>query len=390
MNKILLFHRDKAGNDTLNCFTELLGKALNRTGIETKVFDIEPYGTGRMPDGEVLYKEIVNAGFDAAIAFNSVGQEKYSIDGKNVFDMAGFPYINYIVDHPLDHFFSLTNVPKEYYVICMDREHVDFIKSVIPEVKDAFFLPLGGVIDESGIKEKKYDVVFTASLLDRNVIEQKILEMSGTLQKITLDTIDYLLFNRDASVEEGLLSVLEDKGLHCDNANDYLAYSFATKEIYKYLRSYYREECVRYIMQSDVELHIFGGGWERIISDNSSKVIIHDTIPYYDTARLTSESKVLLNIMPLFKDGSHDRIATAMLNGAAVLTDHSKYLDENYSEYLDFFDINHPEDIPNQIDYIIKHYDEHQFKIESAKKYAHRYMSWDCVAERIIDICNMM
>ena len=55
--------------------------------------------------------------------------------------------------------------------------------------------------------------------------------MSGTLQKITLDTIDYLLFNRDASVECGLLSVLEDKGLHCDNANDYLAYSFATKEI---------------------------------------------------------------------------------------------------------------------------------------------------------------
>ena len=94
--------------------------------------------------------------------------------------------------------------------------------------------------------------------------------------------------------------------------------------------------------------------------------------------------------MPLFKDGSHDRIATAMLNGAAVLTDHSKYLDENFSEYLDFFDINHPEDIPNQLEHIIKYYDEYQFKIESAKKYAHRYMSWDCVAERIIDICNMM
>ena len=43
---------------------------------------------------------------------------------------------------------------------------------------------------------------------------------------------------------------------------------------------------------------------------------------------------MLLQNVGFFKDGLPDRIATAMLNGAAVLTDHSKYLDENFSEYL--------------------------------------------------------
>ena len=72
MMRILLFHRDKAGNDTLNCFTELLAKALSKKGIDTKIFDIEPYFLSK-PDNFVLINEILNSGCDAAIAFNAIG-----------------------------------------------------------------------------------------------------------------------------------------------------------------------------------------------------------------------------------------------------------------------------------------------------------------------------
>ncbi len=337
MKKILLFHRDKAGNDTLNCFTELLAKEFNKKGIETKVFDIEPYFLST-PDISVLTNEIVNSGCDAAIAFNAIGQEKYSIDNSNVYDIAGIPFINYIVDHPLDHIFAMKNVPKDYYVVCMDREHVEFVKTYLKDVKDAFFLPLGGLYEERKNKEDRiYDVVFTASLFEIGEIERNIFSLPSAIQGIVLDTIDYLLFNRNISVEEGLFCVLEGKGIFCDNPDDHFAYSYATKIIYKYLRSYYREECIRYIMQSDIRLDIFGTGWDKLEDAYSSNTYIHPTIPYYETAKLCQNSKVLFNVMPLFKDGSHDRIATAMLNCSAILTDHSKYLDYYCSDFNQLF-----------------------------------------------------
>ena len=106
--------------------------------------------------------------------------------------MAGIPFINYIVDHPLDHIYDMKNVPKEYYVICMDREYVEFIKSYLHEVKDAFFLPLGGIQNKNSIGpvDREYDVVFTGTLFDISEIEKNILALPPNIQGLIIDAID--------------------------------------------------------------------------------------------------------------------------------------------------------------------------------------------------------
>ena len=40
------------------------------------------------------------------------------------------------------------------------------------------------------------------------------------------------------------------------------------------------------------------------------------------------DARIALNVMPWFKDGAHDRVFTAMLQGTAALTDDSRYLRE--------------------------------------------------------------
>ena len=40
---------------------------------------------------------------------------------------------------------------------------------------------------------------------------------------------------------------------------------------------------------------------------------------------------MVLNTMPWFKNGMHDRIATAMLNGAVAVTDGSGYLSRDFA-----------------------------------------------------------
>ena len=139
-------------------------------------------------------------------------------------------------------------------------------------------------------------------------------------------------------------------------------------------------------MQSDIKLHIFGDGWEKIADEYSSNTIIHSPISYYDTAKLCRNSKVLFNVMPLFKDGSHDRIATAMLNETAAITDHSKYLDQVCGDYISFFDINQPWELPDKIQKMLDHYEELLPQIRKAKEFAEKNMTWDYVADKIIEI----
>ncbi|MDE7062392.1 MAG: glycosyltransferase, partial [Lachnospiraceae bacterium] len=59
-------------------------------------------------------------------------------------------------------------------------------------------------------------------------------------------------------------------------------------------------------------------------------------------------AKLALNTMPWFKDGAHDRIFTAMLNGAVALTDPSIYLKERFTDEKDlrFYELKELTELP--------------------------------------------
>ena len=95
-----------------------------------------------------------------------------------------------------------------------------------------------------------------------------------------------------------------------------------------YVRHFVREEIMRFIVDSGVRIDIFGPGWERLGFDRKKNVVLHDRVDYIESAKACTEAKLSLNIMPWFKDGLHDRIPTAMMNGSAVVTNSSRYINE--------------------------------------------------------------
>ena len=56
-------------------------------------------------------------------------------------------------------------------------------------------------------------------------------------------------------------------------------------------------------------------------------------------------------MMPWFKDGAHDRVFTAMLQGTAALTDDSRYLREECrdGENICFYSLRALEQLPDQV-----------------------------------------
>ena len=65
----------------------------------------------------------------------------------------------------------------------------------------------------------------------------------------------------------------------------------------------------------------------------------------------------MLNCMPWFKDGSHERIYNAMLNGAICVTDESKYLKEQFihGQNIVFYELNDIPSLVENIKYLLSH-----------------------------------
>lgn len=103
-----------------------------------------------------------------------------------------------------------------------------------------------------------------------------------------------------------------------------------------------------------------------------------------------AQSKIVLNIMPLFKAGTHDRIFAAMLNHSISLTDTSSYLDSIFSKDKDivYYDLNEIEKLPE----LIKELLDNPYKMKELSKAgyekANKNHTWENRMKQILEIMN--
>ena len=395
MPRILILKRGEISYNSLNVFADHLGDALKKQGV-----DIDYYSIAE--EFDVLIELVQKNKYDAAIAFNSLGQHDYKAGNGNLWDYLGTPFFNYIVDHPQMHNRFLNTECRNYYVLCMDRDHIGYIEDYYPRVKKSFFLPLGGLTcseqsepSSANYSAREHDVLFMASSGNLSALEKNIIDMPEGVRKVTADSIDYLLDNRDESLEAGLRRALFDNNIDATQKEIYIGFATVCLPIVNnYLRAYIREEAVRYLASSGAKISLYGTGWDSI-AEEYKNINRYNNVSYDQTASIFRKSKIIFNVMPFFKNGSHDRIATGMLNKAAVFTDKNKYLSEEFNESesdrkIAFWDVNIPEDIPQKVTEMLENTDMLATMSETAYKYACQNMTWDCVARKLMEILKQI
>ncbi len=153
------------------------------------------------------------------------------------------------------------------------------------------------------------------------------------------------------NTKDALQAVLQRNNID-PKEDEFKQYMFFAARATHYVRNYIREEIIRYIAESGIKMDLFGNGWEEL--GELGNIRVHNPVSYKESVRLCTESKISFNVMPLFKNGLHDRVPTAMLGGSAVITDTSKYMDDIFdisSEDKDLirYDPAHPEYIGDMI-----------------------------------------
>ena len=388
IKRVLLFHGNEICNNTLNVFADKLAASLEHRNIDVGFVDLNAEGSELAEE----YIREMNKGFDVAIAFNSCGQHETTMDGINVFEYMHVPFCNWILDHPCEHAEDILSNVKNYHVICLDRDHVNFVRRYFPNIAGAHFLPLGASgqnFDPSfeAFSNRKYDIVFTGSIFSLGELGNMIAGLPSTGKQVAVDMIEYMVDNRSCTNEEALRYALINNQIYAGR-EELREYSFLTRKTNPYVRTYVREEIMQFLARSGLKIDIFGTGWESM--DNKGNLILHGAISYEDSVRLCAESKICLNIMPLFKDGLHDRIPTAMLGGAAVMTDSSRYIEESFTSAGDksellLFDISHPELIAEQISESLKDLNKLYNVAQNGFKKA-QFMTWDKRVDELIGL----
>lgn len=363
-------------------------------GVECDIVQI----VGRKGYTEEIYNRLSSGEYAAALSFNSAGENQLKLtNGENMFDHFNVPFFLFLLDHPMDHVVKLKGAGKGLHVICIDRDHPAYIKRGFSEIEHTHFTLLGGlpapagaVFSEEQFEQRPKDIVLTASRVNLEQREEAILSLSDGMRSIALSLLDLLLDERSLDNEQALERVIADKGLSGISGEEFAMLEAMTNSVNIYVRAYVREEIVRTLMASDLKIDIYGKGWEALADEMGPNVRLHAAVPYTETPKIYYDSKLVLNVMPWFKNGSHDRIPSSMLSGAVPLTDHSKLLDEWFltddedKKTVAFYDLSHTEKITGIAKDLLSDTHALYLRSERGRNYAFAHMSWSNTARDVL------
>ena len=352
--KIILF---KNTVESQEFFSFELSKAFREMGHEIFFYDCadEMYSYTKLLD-------FVEIGNTAAFAFNFNGMmnDHCLCRGREpvFWNETRIPYINMIVDHPYYYHEEFAHIPARYTQLCIDKNHMRYMRRFFPEIDASHFVELGGTKLDTGlyfpIKDRLHNLIFTGNYTAPESYEKYIAGCEKPVIDFYHKIYHYLIEHPQNTLEDAAERMMKEA--FGDEATDYyLLQSFANMIfIDLQVRHYFRGRAVAALANAGIKIKIFGSGYEALHCRHENIECTGQVNSERCLAEL-SRAKVSLNVMPWFKDGSHDRVFNSMLNGAVCISDHSKTLDEHFQDGEDiaFYSLDNIDDLPKIYDSLI-------------------------------------
>ena len=333
----------KGGLDTLDYFAEHLRLAAMECDIPHAVLDI------RRPLQEQGVRELFNTGKTCAVVmFNNVGLQLIP---------ESIPVYNILVDHPRAFHKVLDQPRKGLHILCVDKNHVSFIQRFYPNT-EARFLPHGGAGagQNTQYQERTIDVLYVGTV-HKNPPLSHIDALSDQGESFYRYVIPTLQEETEKTCEEAIREYLASVG-----QSEHFAAEKLLNEEYGVICEYYvRRRLMLNLLHAlddaGIKVEVYGENWTDSESRFSDHIHIRERISPAACIELMAQSRIVLNMMPWFRNGTHERIYNGMLAGALVVTDDSIYLRETLNDRDDvvFYDRTRPDSLVD----IVRHYLTH-------------------------------
>lgn len=242
-------------------------------------------------------------------------------------------YVTYLCDHPTIHLERIQHYDKNTVVFVCDALHEKFIKEYYYNIKYVKYIPLAGSSYKKQVpyRERKYDIIFTGTYRKPEEIYNQLLsELSDSLKPFGEYILKKIVEIPELTIEECLKKALEEHGITVSK-DEFAELVYEHMWADAWARHYYRDQTIRSLIENELDVHVFGNGWEDFESDFKDHLIIEKGNSYL-ARKAVANAKISLNMMPWLKAGFQERIAAAMLNGAVAVSDKSSYICDNFTD----------------------------------------------------------
>ena len=353
--------------ETLGYFSKQIALELERNGYETCFIDYE-----RMYESMDEMLHFLEREETALVTFNFIGLRGESVfqteSGRSIWQEENLPILNILVDHPLYYHSCLKEAGERMRVFCVDREHVGYVRRFYPGLK-VEFLPLAGnellfshgdgehgthrvdVPEPVPYGRRTVDLVFTANYVSMEMLEEKVKALDDDYRIFYRRITENLIADPAQSVDAVMERHIRNE-LGAVPEEQLCAAMSGMIWIDLFIRSYVRGKVVQTLADAGIIVRVFGADWEKIHCKKPQNVRTSGgKVNSAACVQAMRDARIALNVMPWFKDGAHDRVFTAMLQGTVALTDDSRYLREECrdGENICFYSLRALEQLPDQV-----------------------------------------
>ena len=320
-------------------------------------------------------------------------------DGRPLYDAANTTLLAVYVDHPAYHIPSLTENIKNFLCCFNDKQHVDYINEILPNHhKISFFLPHGGLtknIEEKNKiksfieykKQKSIDIVFAGTFL--NDIEKPWHDNLAYPSKLLDEVFELFMYDDYLSIQEAF-KIVFDRNKILFSSIGKIQLSNLYRVVQNYIRSYSRILLIKKLSESGLNITICGNGWENFAKEHKNINYI-GALDIKENLELIKKAKVLINVTPTLRNGSHERVFTGMLNNTVLFSDRSRYYDEFFEDEKNilYYSFNSLDKDIEKLKTILSD-DKKLFEIsQNAYEIANKYHTWENRVDTILDMVKL-
>ena len=311
-------------HEILYHFTLKMHEAFLRAGIESRIITFKNFYS---PE-EML--SIQKEKPDLTISFNYIVPTK---EGEYISDFLHIPHLSIYLD-PSIYVMPLAKSP--YAIIsCVDIFECNNLQQ--SGFSNLFFLPHGveKELQYSPREARSLDIVFIGLCFDYETLREFGQKKYPSFWHLIDEAIEITQSDKLKSFVQALEETWKLSKLNLTSI-ELLDFAFFVDN---YVRGLDRVELLRAI--NDVQVHVYGGikpgfyeprkGWEYYLRGKNN-VTVHPPVSYGKSIEILKQSKVCLNSMPFFKNGSHERIFNGLACGCLVVSTENIYIRENFAE----------------------------------------------------------
>jgi len=379
MGRIVLF-TGKSAYGTLNYWTEELSQAFNAMGIETFIIDLTD---------TFLLLENLHEAFSKPVrfcfSFNAMGYELQ--DFCRFFDKLRVPFIGAMVDPPFYHGRRLDTRGLDILFAFSDRSHLAHAKRCYPGRHYAFLPHAASRSLGEAPGERAVPIAFIGGFNDPEEVRRS---WKNNMAKPVRRLLEEVVEVREADPyldDEGAVSqVLQAKGMEFCPELELMAEKLYIRVNY-YIRNSRRLRCLKILDEAGVAVSLFNDSWKGV------KFCCHrqyPSVPYSEALELMAKSRFVLNIGPAHSDGAHERVLSAMAQGAVAVTDYASFYENFFREGEDLLLYNWErlEQLPEKIKKLSDDEEERKKIAARGKERALAGHSWPCRAKQILEMAE--